>query len=247
MDDNMNYIFRAYKKTKLFFDWLCELVLDPEYKLYSPYYITYAAHESPDFNELYNKVTGYTLITKDRAYLLYKLAQSCARLDGEYAECGVWRGGSSYLIAEALRGKYKYLHCFDTFEGMPATARSDPSGHKPGEMGDTSLDAVKEYLNGFQFVADFIKFHPGIIPDTLRTVEDTQFAFVHIDLDLYQSVKDAVSFFYPRMTEHGIILFDDYGFLGYHDAARRAVDEFFEGKDESVISLPTGQAMIIKR
>jgi len=42
------------------------------------------------------------------------------------------------------------------------------------------------------------------------------------------------------------MLFDDYGFRSC-PGARRAIDEFFESKPESVVLVPTGQALIIRQ
>ena len=128
------------------------------------------------------------------------------------------------------------------FYGMPAIANEDPSGVREGCFGDTSLSAVKHYLQGFPNIA----FHPGVIPETFEEVEDGKFAFVHIDVDLYQTAKDCCSFFYERMTSGGVMIFDDYGDVAFRYSAKQAVDEFFDDKPETPISLCTGQCIVIK-
>ena len=52
-------------------------------------------------------------------------------------------------------------------------------------------------------------------------------------------------FFYPRLNPGGIMICDDYG-SAHCPGAKRATDEFFADKPERVISLPTGQSMVIK-
>ncbi len=42
------------------------------------------------------------------------------------------------------------------------------------------------------------------------------------------------------------MIFDDYGFTYYKDAEKRAVDEFFADKPEFLVSLLTGQCIVIK-
>lgn len=135
----------------------------------------------------------------------------------------------------------KKLHLFDTFSGLGETA-SDPSNHKRGDFGDASLDSVSAYLAGFPSVV----FNPGLIPETFYPLEDKPFAFVHVDPAIGETVKDSCHFFYSRLTSGGIMLFDDYGFPRYKKSAKKAVDEFFEDKPEQLISLPTGQALVIK-
>ena len=125
---------------------------------------------------------------------------------------------------------------------MPAIADKDSSGHKQGDFGDVSLESIKKYLKMFHFIS----YHPGLIPNTFDAIKDRQFAFVHIDVALYQSAKDCCAFFYDHMVSGGIMIFDDYGFPGYEFAEKQAVDEFFKDKPEETLSLRTGQCIAIK-
>jgi hypothetical protein len=166
-------------------------------------------------------------------------------LDGSFAECGVYKGGTAKVLAKVIENEVyqrKSLHLFDTFEGMPDIADLDPAPEKKGYYSDTSLEIVRDYLAEY----GFITMHPGIIPSTFESIK-WDFAFVHIDVDLYSTTMDCCEFFYGRMVRGGIILFDDYGFERYELAAKKAIDEFFVEKTEDPIVLKTGQAFIIKR
>lgn len=162
------------------------------------------------------------------AIQLVKLAAS--KSDGEVIEMGVYRGGSAAAIAWMLReaGLERTVHLFDTFGGMPATGELDT--HEEFDFSDTSVASVGESLNhvvpGFPF-----RFHPGLFSDTLREVSQHRFCFAHIDADLYQSVKEACEFAYPRLDTGGFMLFDDYAAPSC-PGAMRAVDEFFRDKLE---------------
>ncbi len=221
--------------------WVCK-----EYAAYPPYsYSTHTPWREPWFEEIYGKIKDKTVVTEDRAYLLHQFFRHAMHQDGDFAECGVYKGGTAYLAADTLSrhsSRSKRLHLFDTFSGMPALAKQDTGGHNEGDFGDISLEAVKNYLQPFSF----IDFHPGLIPETLEQAKDKKFSFVHIDVDLYQTAKDCCEFFYNRMTPGGVMIFDDYGFPGYKFAEKRAVDEFFNGKPESPISLRTGQCLVLK-
>ena len=78
-----------------------------------------------------------------------------------------------------------------------------------------------------------------MIPERFAEVENQRFAFVHIDVDLYQLTRDSIEFFYPCLNPGGILL------LTIMDSGRvqatAAADEFFADKDEAVANLPTGQ------
>jgi O-methyltransferase len=210
-----------------------------------PYgYFTYAAWREDWFQAKYDRIRQYTLVTDDRCYMLYRLAQHCARLDGDFAECGVYRGGTAMLLAEALQEQQptRHLHLFDTFTGMPDSANTDASAHRRGEFADTTLPAVQTRLGDWTGA----RFHAGLIPQTFTAVEERTFAFAHVDVDLYASTRDCLAFFYPRLTPGGIMLCDDYGAPAYIRSAKLALDEFFADKPEQPISLRTGQCLIIK-
>jgi O-methyltransferase len=209
-------------------------------------YRVYAPWTQPPFATLLQQIAPWTLVSDDRCYVLHQFAMQCARFPGDFAECGVYKGGTAMLCARTLRDAGipdKPIHLFDTFQGMPEEAVRDLGGHIPGQFGDTSLAAVqarlKEHAN--------VQFHAGLIPATLMEVADRSFAFVHLDLDLYRSTLEALRFFYPRMVAGAVLVGDDYGFPRYKDTAKRAVDEFFGDKPEPVIVLQTGQCLVIKQ
>jgi hypothetical protein len=64
-------------------------------------------------------------------------------------------------------------------------------------------------------------------------------------VDLYEPTRDCLDFFYPRMVDGGLFLFDDYGFASCL-GARKAIDEFFEKRPESVYELTSGQAFVVR-
>jgi O-methyltransferase len=208
-------------------------------------YSTYRPWFDGEFERIYAPIAARTKVTPDRAYVLRELCLRSLHLDGAMAECGVYQGGTAYLLADTIARhatRPVQLHLFDTFAGMPKSADDDPSAHREGDFGDTSLAGVQAYLAGFPAVA----FHPGFIPDTFGGHERERFAFVHVDVDLYSSVRDCCAFFYPRLVPGGTMVFDDYGFPHYVDAARKAVDEFFADTPERPLVLGTGQCLVQK-
>ena len=215
------------------------------YTICDPYgYTTYSPWFEDWFKQIYNKIKDKTLVTEDRCYIIHRFSQHCSHLSGHFAECGVYKGGTALLIASTVKetpAKRK-LHLFDTFSGMPASANLDNSPDRKGDYGKTSEKSVIEYLQAFTFLVS----HPGLIPDTFKSVEKEKFAFVHIDVDIFQSSIDCCRFFYGKMVKGGIMLFDDYGIAGYENGVKKAVDEFFHDKLENPISLRTGQCFITK-
>jgi O-methyltransferase len=192
------------------------------------------------FNQLWEQIRGHTLVDKDRCFVIYQLTQQAARLPGDVAEVGVYKGGTAKLLGKQFINAGKTVHLFDTFAGMPPT---DPrrDWHKENDFNDTSLESVTAYLNDCTNTL----LYPGLFPCSAASVQDRDFCLVHIDVDIYKSVMDCIEFFYPRLLFGGIAIFDDYGFLTC-PGAKEAVDEFFADKAERPFYLPTGQCLVIK-
>jgi O-methyltransferase len=189
---------------------------------------------------LVEKTSGVTLLDPSRLALLYRCAQQAARIPGEAAEVGVYRGGAARVLCEALQDAGKTIHLFDTFSGMPAVD-AGKDRHRAGDFTDTSLEAVKSFLAGCAGT----QFHPGLFPDTARGLGSARFSVVHVDVDIYPSVKACAEFFYPRLSPGGLMLFDDYAQPSC-PGAKQAVDEFFSGKPERPLPLPSGQCLLVK-
>ena len=142
-------------------------------------------------------------------------------LDGDLAEVGVMWGGSAKIIREAIPDRDFYM--FDTFTGLPDTIIKgvDPDHYFEGDM-VVDFEKVKYMFKDYP--RTFI--YQGVFPETAKPIEDKKFAFVHLDLDIYQSTRDALIFFYPRMNINGSILIHDYP---AHRGVKKAVDELMDG------------------
>ena len=90
-----------------------------------------------------------------------------------------------------------------------------------------------------------VNFYPGFFPATAAPVQQNSFCFVHIDVDIYQSVIDCCVFYYPRLPAGGALVFDAYGDLSC-PGARQAVEEFFAERPEQPRYLPTGQCLVVR-
>lgn len=194
---------------------------------------------TPEWKERLRAEDPRSVLPLQAKYVFYCLALNATlRCSGELAECGVYKGGTAKILAELVPDRP--LHLFDTFAGMPET---DPAldFHKKGDFADTDIESVRQYLADHKNVTCV----PGLIPGSLDVIRDRTFSFVHIDLDLYSSIKSACEFFYPRVQPGGTLLFDDYGFPSC-PGARAAVDEFFEDKPEVKMAFVTGQCSVQK-
>lgn len=169
-------------------------------------------------------------------YLVMSMARSMTRLPGKFAEVGVYQGVTAKLIAN-VKGD-RELHLFDTFEGLPPDCEKDAGVHRVAQYA-CSLESVRSYLAEY----DNIYFHKGLFPESAREVEESQYAFVHFDVDLYEGTLACLEYFYPRMTPGGVLISHDYGMLA---GVQRAFQEFMADKPEPIFEQPTTQALIVK-
>jgi hypothetical protein len=191
--------------------------------------------------------SGVSGNTEDRCYFLFSAAESIARLEGEIAECGSRKGKSSLYILEGFgHAATKLFHAFDSFEGLSQPSEEDRSsnGHVKWAKGDLATPE-QTLLSNLSRFGNRVRIHKGWIPERFNDVEGKKFCLVHIDVDLYQPTLDSLKFFYDRVVPRGIIICDDYGFRSC-PGAKRAFDEFFSGKPEGIIKVPSGQALVVK-
>ena len=127
----------------------------------------------------------------------------------------------------------------DTFEGFPDVFTDLDNVQKT--FSDVSINDIQKTFA----VCKNIVMLKGNFSDSFKKIQDEVFSFVYIDADLYKSTLECCDFFYPRLLKTGVILFDDY-LSPTATGVKKAVDEFFTGKAEYPIVLPTCQAMVFK-
>jgi O-methyltransferase len=208
----------------------------------------------PRFHELYEKCRSYTMTSVERLYALYKSVEYIvsANIPGDFAEAGVWRGGSCMLIAEtllALGDRSRRIFLFDTFEGHPrpdAEKDVDLWGNraidewrrtvgedKQGNWANISVDEVRANLTQTGYPEDKLVFVKGLLEDTAADVRSVdKLSLLRLDTDWHASTKAALDHLYPRLTSGGILIVDDYG---HYKGQQVAVDEYFTAHSEPIL------------
>jgi O-methyltransferase len=171
-------------------------------------------------------------------------ALEAARVPGAFAELGVWRGNSAKVIHSLAPQRELYL--LDTFQGFPSEDTDfDPASGISHHFQDVSVKQVRDFVGHSEHVHMVV----GRFPASASSIpSDEHFAFVHIDCDLYQPAKAALEYFYPRMSQKGLIVVHDFA-SGRWPGVTQAVDEFFADKLENPVLIPdtSGSAAIVCR
>lgn len=195
------------------------------------------------FNAYLDKFNERKGFNTHRRWTLSQLLRLVVAVPGDTAECGVFEGAGSYLMAASNRGLglRNLHHGFDSFAGLSTPSINDGHYWRAGDLA-SPLEASRRNLVEF---GDFVRLYPGWIPERFAEVNDRVFRFVHLDVDLYEPTKASLEFFYPRVSPGGIILGDDYLFTSC-PGATQAFDEFLANKKEKMIGLPAGGGFLIK-
>jgi hypothetical protein len=181
------------------------------------------------------------------------VAACAARLEGDFVECGVNRGFLSSAIMDYLDwdclGKQFYL--LDTFHGLDERFVS-PEDQASGAVEKNTLSlATGFYVQGVEKVrANFSQWKnltliEGTIPETLPQVRTNQIAYLHLDMNCSPPEVAAIRFFWEHLVPGAFVLLDDYAYCGYL-SQKAAMDRFAQEKGIDILSLPTGQGLLVK-
>jgi O-methyltransferase len=198
-----------------------------------------------EFCMLYEQCKHFTMTSVERMYSLYQSIDYIFKndIEGDFVECGVWKGGSSMLMAMMLKQHgmtNRKLYLYDTFEGMSEPTESDKTstGKNASDLlqqenkEDTSsiwcyssLEEVKSNLFSTGFPRENIFFIKGKVEDTLKENLPGKLSLLRLDTDWYESTKTELELLYPLLKEKGVLIIDDFG---HWEGAKKAVVEYFE-------------------
>ncbi len=208
------------------------------HNLYELFLLSY--YKNPEVIQVIKKIRRHNtlLLTNYEAYQLWACVRAAQKLQGDFAEVGVFEGASARLICEAKAERS--LHLFDTFAGLPSSKISHKDSWVQEGQYSANLNKVKQSLRTYKNV----HLYEGLFPDiTAPQIAGASFAFVHLDVDIYKTTFDCLNFFYPKMVKGGIILSHDYNDI---IGVKAAFQDFYSDKAETVIELATNQCIVIK-
>lgn len=209
--------------------------------------------------ETIERVRPYTMTSPERLIGLMDATEYVVRreIPGSLVECGVWRGGSVLATIDVLLRldvTDRDVYLYDTFEGMTEPSEADTSPFEEERSAVTSwgryqsqgrrawdwffhsdifsLENVKELLYSTGYPRERIHFVVGPVENTLPGQAPGEIALLRLDTDWYESTRHELVYLYPRLSQGGVLIIDDYG---HWDGARRAVDEYFTSDAEPLL------------
>ncbi len=206
-----------------------------------------------EFWDIHKLCAAYTMTSVERLYALFCAVDYILSNDikGCFVECGVWRGGSSMLIAKMLSNRHirdRKIYLYDTFEGMSEPTKNDmdlrgasaaallkenENDKKDSVWCLANLPDVQNNLRSTSFPEENLVYVKGKVEDTIPEImPEDHIALLRLDTDWYDSTKHELTFLYPKLVENGVLIIDDYG---HWEGCRKAVDEYFSDIKEWVL------------
>ncbi|MBK9738942.1 MAG: class I SAM-dependent methyltransferase [Actinobacteria bacterium] len=200
---------------------------------------------TPEDARLIASLRPFTMTSGERLWSLINAVRYVVDEDlpGDFAECGVWRGGSVMAMAKELTrlGRTdRRLWLYDTFAGMTAPTELDVEADTgktaeqmmaSTELGDgnnvwahATRGDVEANLATTGYPAENLVFVEGDVAVTLQESVPESIALLRLDTDWYESTRLGLEVLYPRLVVGGVCILDDYG---HWKGARTAVDDYF--------------------
>jgi O-methyltransferase len=164
-------------------------------------------------------------------------------IEGDFVECGVWRGGNAFIAASIFKlyGESRRVYLFDTFGGMTAPTEKDKrvvddtsamdvfrqnQKDTHNEWCYASIEDVRNNFSKAGLLRENVVFVEG---DVVKTLDDdanlpSQISVLRLDTDWYESTLKELEVLYPRLGLGGVLIVDDYG---HWAGAKQATDEYF--------------------
>jgi hypothetical protein len=189
-----------------------------------------------------------------RLHVALWAASSALGAAGDFVECGVNTGFmSSAIMARLNWGQVaRRFYLIDTFAGPVLSQFSSD------EIRDGRRKLAEDYVAAGAYETDLARVRAnfaewpnavvveGSVPDILPSVNTTSVAFLHIDMNCAYPERAALEYFWDRLSPGAFVLLDDYAYRGFENQTN-AIDALARSLGFSVLSLPTGQGLIVKR
>lgn len=181
-----------------------------------------------------------------RLHTLVWAARNALNVEGDFVECGVFKGFCSSVLLKYLdfQNLPRQAYLYDTFEGLPektSTAQERRDWDYTKYNSEAIYNGVRQKFSSYGNV----KIVRGIVPDSFAEAVPEKIAFLHIDMNSEKAEMLALEHLFDRVTPGGFIVFDDFGWVSNANQMKAEL-AFMTARGHAVLELPTGQGVVIK-
>ena len=181
--------------------------------------------------------TSIQILMQARILFLKRFAERAYKegITGSVAEAGVYKGEFAKHINKYFHDRKTYLFdTFDSFTDYDIAREQKKSQTSADYMRGVNIDEVLAKMPN----RDNVILKVGRFPETAQGINEP-FAFVNLDMDLYEPTIEGLRFFYPLMSDGGVILIHDY-FSDAYPNVEQAVDDFEREIGRKLHKMPIG-------
>lgn len=202
--------------------------------------------------DICNAVAPFTMTTRERINALIYAVEYIIKnnIEGDFVECGVWKGGSSMVIALTLQKlgiTDRNIYLYDTYTGMSEPTDADVfiNGQAARQRFETakltndtsswcysSLDEVKTNMHSTGYPKDKLHFIKGKVENTIPATLPNKTALLRLDTDFYESTKHELIHLFPLLCVSGVLIIDDYGDWA---GSQKATDEYIKENNVRIL------------
>ena len=202
-----------------------------------------------DYNEVIKLVKSFTLTEPQSIVALVDSVKYVVnnKIPGSIVECGVWRGGSMMAIEKTLldlNQSDRELYLFDTYEGMTKPTNFDRNSsnnqkaiedfkkvqtdNNSSDWVMASIEDVEKAVYSVGYDKNKIHFIKGLVEHTIPDKAPKDISLLRLDTDWYESTSHELVHLFPRISNGGVIIVDDYD---HWTGSKKAVDEYISNNN----------------
>lgn len=189
-----------------------------------------------------------------RLHTLVWAAQTGLKLDGDFVECGVFKGHFSWVVATVVdfARQPRTFYLYDSFDGFAAaysSAQDFPDAPGFFDFANACYKDPAIYPEVIERFREFpnVRIIRGTVPDSFTPdATPDKIAYLHIDLNSPAANLAVLEAMFDRVVPGAAIIFDDYGWYAYRHE-KIVADAFMALRGYRILELPTGQGLAVKR
>lgn len=203
--------------------------------------------------QAFTRLIAEAAITSEERGLAWRMHVACwfakqtLKLSGDFVECGVLRGFTSYVLCRHLnfQDQLRNFWLFDTFNGLPDRYSTEKERETwNGRYQSEDPAGLYAFVQARFAAYPNVRVLQGAVPDVFATNTPNAIAFLHLDMNSAIAERLALEHLFPLLAPGAVVLLDDYGWLVCREQMESA-KTFFNAKDLPILELPTGQGVVV--
>ena len=181
-----------------------------------------------------------------RLHTLAWAAKNALKVEGDFVECGVFKGFCSAVLLKYLdfQDLPRKAYLYDTFEGLPEETSTERERRAWDYTVNDPDEIYNEVRDRFSKIGN-VTIVRGVVPKSFEIAAPDKVAFLHIDMNSEMAERLALESLFEKVTPGGMIVLDDFGWTCNENQMKTEL-AFMNKRGHAVLELPTGQGVVIK-